>query len=230
MTLTRIIGDIHGKMYDYNVAANVDFPTIQVGDFGIGFAGEYWHEQVNKEHASGRNRFIRGNHDKPSKCKSDMVGYIADGTVENDVMFIGGAWSIDNPNAPDGWYRRTPDLDWWADEECSNEEFYRFAETYAITRPRVMITHDCPWKVSKEMFFNSGFLKGEHYTTRTGQFFDTLMDIHQPDFHFFGHWHNSTSYRHGSTTYVCLGELDYIDVDLNDSEQMHEAIYEKFKT
>ena len=214
MTKTRIIGDIHGKMYDYRIVCDTDLPTIQVGDFGVGFAGDYWHEQVNEFHASGQHRFIRGNHDKPSQCKSDMVGYISDGVMENDVMFIGGAWSIDNPNAPPGWYRRTVDLDWWTDEECSSKEFYQFAETYAMMKPRAMITHDCPWSVSKEMFFNSGLLRGEHYITRTGQFFDTLMEIHQPDEWYCGHWHYTMQHKYGKTMFHCLGELDYVDVEL----------------
>lgn len=232
MTLTRIIGDIHGKLPDYQLCAIGDFkgPTIQVGDFGIGFGGDYWHERANEFHADGTHRFIRGNHDKPAQCKSEMIGYIADGTVENDVMFIGGAWSIDNPNAPPGWSRRTADVDWWADEECTNEEFLRFAEMYSIMRPRVMITHDCPWKVSKEMFFNSGFINGVHYPTRTGAFLDKLMEIHQPDFHFFGHWHTTMQYKYGNTIFVCLGELDTIDVDLEDSDQIHQAIFDKFNT
>jgi hypothetical protein len=216
MALTRIIGDIHGMLHDYQVYSIGDFkgPTIQVGDFGIGFSGGYWHERVNELHADGTHRFIRGNHDKPSLCKSEMVGYISDGTVENDVMLIGGAWSIDNPDAPPGWYRRTPDVDWWADEECSDEEFRQFADTYAIMQPRVMITHDCPWKVSKEMFFNSGLLTGVHYPTRTGAFFDTLMDIHQPDEWYFGHWHTTMQHKYGRTMFQCIGELDYVDVEL----------------
>jgi hypothetical protein len=216
MTLTRIIGDIHGKLHDYQLYSIGEFdgPTIQIGDFGIGFAGNYWDERVNELHADGTHRFIRGNHDKPAHCKSEMVGYIADGTVENDVMFIGGAWSIDNPNAPPGWYCRTADVDWWADEECSDEEFLRFAEMYSIMRPRVMITHDCPWKVSKEMFFNSGFINGVHYPTRTGAFFDKLMEIHQPNEWYFGHWHTTMQYKYGRTIFQCIGELDYVDVEL----------------
>lgn len=214
---TRLIGDIHGMMYDYKAFSlnNWDGPSIQIGDFGIGFGqGDYWHENVNAFHSDGTHRFIRGNHDNPTICKKEMVGYIPDGTVENDVMFIGGAWSIDNPNAPPGWYRRTVDLDWWEDEECSNEEFYRFAEIYATIKPRVMITHDCPHSVAGEMFWGSGFLKGPRYRTRTGDFLQTLFEMHQPEEWYFGHWHKTMAYKSGRTTFQCIGELDYIDVEL----------------
>ncbi len=118
MTLTRLIGDIHGLVNDYKVYAIGDFagPTIQLGDFGIGFGqSDYWHESINDYHTVGKHRFIRGNHDNPEQCMQ-MSGCINDGNIEDDVMFIGGAWSIDNPVAPPGWYRRTAGVDWWFDE------------------------------------------------------------------------------------------------------------------
>jgi hypothetical protein len=36
-------------------------------------------------------------------------------------------------------------------------------------------------------------------------------------------------HKYGNTTFVCLGELDYIDVDLSDMEATDRFIYEKFK-
>lgn len=232
----RIIGDIHGNKYDYELISSLSLNpdisgSIQLGDFGIGLGGgDYWHESINSFMLKNKARMIRGNHDHPARCKSEMVGYISDGTVEGDVMYIGGAWSIDNPVAPPGWYRRTPGLDWWDDEECSDAEFEQFFETYKTVKPRVMITHDGPRKVTYEMFWGSGFITGPVYPNRTSEWFDRFIDAHRPEFHFFGHWHRSMAYKHGNTTFVCLGELDTIDVDLSNSEQMHEAIYEKFKT
>lgn len=216
MTLTRLIGDIHGSMYDYQAYCidNFEGPTIQVGDFGIGFASDYWHENVNRFHSDGTHRFIRGNHDNPTMCREQMVGYISDGHIENDVMFIGGAWSIDNPVAPPGWYRRTAGVDWWDDEECSDEQFERMLETYKQVKPRVLITHDCPASISYDMFWKSGFIKGPRYPNRTSDWLDRFYEAHQPDFHFFGHWHKTMAYKHGRTMFQCIGELDYVDVEL----------------
>lgn len=216
MALTRIIGDIHGMVNDYKAYAIGDFtgPTIQVGDFGIGFGqSDYWHESINEFQVAGNHRFIRGNHDNPTVCK-EMTGWIKDGTIENDVMFIGGAWSIDNPEAPPGWYRRAEGIDWWSDEECSVQQFQHFIDVYAIIKPRVMITHDCPQRISHEMFFQSGFLKGPEYRTRTAQALNVMLDIHQPDEWYFGHWHKTMQYKYGRTLFHCLGELDYVDVEL----------------
>ena len=229
--LTRLIGDIHGMFNDYRAYSIADFagPTVQVGDFGIGLGGgDQWHEAVNEFHSDGRHRFIRGNHDHPERCREEMVGCINDGNIEDDVMFIGGAWSIDNPVAPPAWYRRTAGVDWWFDEECSDERFEQMFEAYKFHRPRVMITHDCPGRASYEMFWGSGFLSGPTYPNRTSTWFDRFFEAHRPEFWFFGHWHHSMMYKSGATTFVCLGEFDTIDVDFEDSDQMYQAIHNKF--
>lgn len=227
MNTTRLIGDIHGKIYDYQSYSIGDFkgPSIQVGDFGVGFAGDYWHDNVAAwQEANPQHRFIRGNHDDPTRCKL-MPGYINDGHVENDVMFIGGAWSID-------YARRREGFDWWRDEELSIEQLNRMYDIYVTIQPRVMITHDAPTDVTYEMFVQTGLAIGgsnaKKINTRTGQAFQAMFEAHQPDFHFFGHWHHSMACQYGRTTFVCLGELDYIDVDLEDSDQIHEAITSKF--
>lgn len=216
MTLTRLIGDIHGQISEYMVYGIDKFegPTIQIGDFGIGFGqGDYWYERINRFHQEGGHRFIRGNHDQLAICKT-MHGWIPDGKVENDVMFIGGAWSIDNPNAPPGWYKRTENYDWWADEECSDEQFEQMLDVYSTVKPRVMITHDCPHKIAGHMFWDTGFLKGPRYNSRTGDFLQKLFDIHQPDEWYFGHWHKTMQFKSGRTMFHCLGIYDFVDVEL----------------
>ena len=226
---TRLIGDIHGMFNDYRTFSLRNWPakSIQLGDFGVGFAGPYWHEQVNDFHQGGDHRFIRGNHDAPTKCRNEMVGWIPDGTVENDVMFIGGAFSVDQ------WHR-TEGTSWWRDEELSILEFERMIDIYATVKPRVMITHDAPENVTNQMFIQSGLAMGGanalKINTRTGMALQAMFDIHQPDFHFFGHWHHTLRCDIGNTTFVCIGELDYIDVDLNNSDQMRVDIDHKFET
>lgn len=211
--LHRLIGDIHGRIYDYQSYSISDFkgPTIQVGDFGIGFAGPYWHESVAAwQQSNPQHRFIRGNHDNLSKCKS-MPGFIKDGTIENDVMFIGGAYSIDVA-------RRTEGVDWWRDEELSVAELSILVDVYASVKPRVMITHDAPTDVTEKMFILSGLAIGgmsaKKINTRTGQALQAMFDIHQPDEWYFGHWHHTMQYKYGRTIFQCIGELDYVDVEL----------------
>ena len=219
MARTRIIGDIHGKTYDYQIHclkhgirhANEEYPlkSIQVGDFGIGFNNQYWHDELNKwMKANPSHRFIRGNHDDPAKCKT-MHNYIEDGKIEDGLMFIGGAWSIDY-----GW--RTAGIDWWADEELDIVTFNNLIHAYSVHKPRVMITHDCPTSIAWELFISRGdsLAGAKQIKTRTGEALQAMWEIHQPEMWFFGHWHNTRDITLHGTRFQCLGELDYIDVEL----------------
>lgn len=213
MTFCRIIGDTHGRVYDYQSYAIHNFkgPTIQVGDFGVGFAGPDWHDELaNWQSNNPQHRFIRGNHDNLAKCKL-MPGYIPDGLVENHTMFVGGAWSIDR-----AW--RTEGVNWWADEECSYQQLEQLIDVYSIIKPKVMITHDCPTIAAVELFQKHGLLIGgssaKLESTRTASAFQAMYEIHQPDYWFFGHWHHTAHTKIGNTHFQCIGELDYIDFDL----------------
>ena len=221
MALTRIVGDIHGKFTDYEVFSlnlskmrhrgDIAPPdrSVQVGDFGIGFYKEHWHNMVNDwMKKNPGHRFIRGNHDNPAKCK-EMTGYIPDGTIEGDVMYIGGAWSIDHDMRIEG-------KSWWRDEELSIEELNQLYDVYVDKKPRVMITHDCPTSVAWEMFLSKGLgLFGEgQIKTRTGEALQAMFEAHKPEEWYFGHWHHTRKDEILGTKFHCLGELDYVDVEL----------------
>jgi len=224
---TRIIGDIHGKIADYKfyslgigrTRSSKDLVverSIQLGDFGMGFnKTPIWNDNMHQWfEANPGHRFIRGNHDDPAVCKT-MPGYIHDGFVEGHSMFVGGAWSID-------WAWRTAGLSWWPDEECSIEQFNHIIDVYSMTRPKVMFTHDCPTEAAIELFQKRGLLFGgasaKLEKTRTATALQAMYEIHQPDFWFFGHWHHTISAKIGNTRFHCLGELDYIDFDIENLE------------
>lgn len=212
MTVTRIIGDLHGKLYEYEQLIKDVDASIQLGDFGIGFSsGNYWHDKVNELHSSGKHKFIRGNHDNPTKCK-DMIGYIPDAIVQNDVMYLGGAWSIDH-----AW--RTEGVNWWADEELSEKDCKVALEVYDLVRPGVMITHDAPTNITYDMFVKQGNAFGNTMIkTRTGNLLQAMFDIHQPKYHFFGHWHTTKQAEYYGTKFHCLGECDFVDFNMETKE------------
>lgn len=218
MTKTRIIGDIHGKWYEYHLITEpIQHNSIQVGDFGIGFNDSYWHDRVNDFHASGQHRFIRGNHDCPKDCRENMVGWIKDGTVETygdtTVMALGGAWSID-------WQYRTEGVSWWRDEELSYHELDTMIGIYSAIKPDIMITHDAPTLASYRMFIKSGKNFGGKtlHLTKTGEALQAMFEIHQPKMHFFGHWHNTIEMDIDGTHFHCLDELDFVDFDFENME------------
>lgn len=217
MTKTRLIGDIHGKWSSYQFLIQSDKITnsIQIGDFGIGFAGTTAHEKLAEwQRQNPGHCFIRGNHDNPSKCQ-EMPNFIHDGLVENDVMFVGGAWSIDRGNRVEG-------LDWWPDEELSYEELSKMIDIYELVKPRVMITHDCPSSVSYQLFVAMGksMFGGVSFKTRTAEAFESMFSIHKPDLWVFGHWHNDVDAYIKNTRFICLDELSHIDVDFETLEIM----------
>lgn len=219
MAVTRIIGDVHGDWYSYQMLVNPAVAgaaerSIQVGDMFIGIGGnDYWHEQINAFHAAHPNhRFIRGNHDHPERCRREMVGWIPDGTVEGDVMLVGGAFSID-------WFMRVPGQNWWEDEELGIDELYRLIDLYAEVKPRVMITHDAPISVTEALFIKTGLAvrkkQARPVPTLTGYALETMFAIHQPDLWCFGHWHHSVEADVRGTHFHCLGICDWVDVDLS---------------
>lgn len=208
----RIIGDIHADFFTYQIMLHEVEESVQVGDFGIGFKSDYWHETVNhfhREHSG--HRFIRGNHDNPELCKS-MTGWITDGHYENGMMFIGGAFSIDK-------HMRTPGVDWWEDEELSFSDLNSIIDEYERKKPKVVLTHDCPYEAAHELFFRSGRLTPlSDNNSRTAMALQSMFEIHQPDFWFFGHWHMTVSQKIGNTHFQCIGINDYIDLDMDTME------------
>ena len=213
MNKTRIIGDIHGALHEYEYLLTTCEKSIQIGDFGIGFAGKQWHNKVNKIHEDGANRFIRGNHDNPDKCRTDMVGYIEDGTIENDIFYCGGAWTIDS------WHR-TEGVSIWHNEELTHREFDVLLSTYSIMKPRIVITHDCPSSIAQKMFIDSGksMFEGGLIKTRTGQALQAMLEIHQPELWVHGHWHSDEDEVINGTRFICLGINSYIDIDLSSKD------------
>lgn len=193
----RFIGDIHA---DYNFLLkkikDID-ESIQVGDFGIGF-------RLNPTHLYDYNKhlFIRGNHDDPRLCKS-QPNYIEDGTVKNDIMFVGGASSIDK-----AW--RVEDIDWWRDEELSYEDLDRMIDIFDVTRPNVMVTHEAPNYAVKHFG-----LRIFEDNSRTRGAFDRMFEMHKPKFWIFGHWHIDFDKIIDGCRFICINQRSYADIDLN---------------
>lgn len=207
----RFIGDVHGKFRQYKKLLAQGGPTIQVGDLGLGFrrVGGYRDGSftTNPPHArmvAGGHRFIRGNHDNPSVCRQHSQ-CIQDGTIEDGVMFVGGAVSVDKE-----W--RQPGYNWWEDEELSYRELSIVVDTYARNKPRVMVTHDCPEEIASVMCAHSGRKKLD-WPSRTRDALQAMLCMHSPKLWVFGHWHFSFDATANGTRFVCLAELECRDLD-----------------
>jgi predicted phosphodiesterase len=212
MSKTRYIGDVHGYVRELQLVLN-NLPqevtsVVQVGDMGVGFEkSKYWHTNLDDMMVRKNAKFIRGNHDSPNECKK-MKSWIPDSTVINDVMYMGGAWSIDH-------HWRTMGIDMWEDEELSYADLNIAINMFELAQPRVMVTHDCPAEIALELFIKTGNSLGgkNQFKTRTASALQAMFEVHQPDLHIFGHWHTDVDKVVNGTRFICLGELSYCDVD-----------------
>lgn len=195
----RFIGDIHGNADIYRKLIK-NRNTIQVGDLGAGFFDI-------TEFNNPKNIFIRGNHDDPEICKAHPC-WIPDGATMGKVMFIGGGYSIDH-------VFRTPYIDWWPDEELSDEEFSKIMQVYLKNKPEIMITHECPFKVADMIFGPCKFsMPGMSLPDRTSQWLQLLWEHHKPKYWIFGHFHDRKDVMIDTTRFICLEEFGVLDVQL----------------
>lgn len=207
--MTLFIGDVHGKYGPYKTILKDHIRTIQVGDMGVGFIDPHTEKAMpNPPHhamVKDNHRFIRGNHDNPAVCREHSQ-WIKDGTVEGEVMFIGGATSIDRE-----W--RIKDYTWWQDEELSVQDLHTMLNIYHTTRPRVMVTHECPEVVAERVLAAYNMRKFEDRSA-TRQAFQAMLETHQPDIWIFGHWHVSFDSTINGTRFVCLAELETKEIEV----------------
>jgi hypothetical protein len=213
MPTVRFIGDIHGKYDRYKKIIDGVPSSIQVGDMGVGFRrnggardGAFYSNPPHYAMVRARHRFIRGNHDNPGECRKHSQ-WIADGTIEDDVMFIGGALSVDRE-----W--RTEGYNWWADEELSFAELRTLVDVYVSARPQIIVSHDCPESVAIRMCEVSGRDKLD-FPSRTRQAFQSMFELRQPELWIFGHWHASFDSVLDGTRLICLAELEYRDIEIS---------------
>lgn len=212
---TRLIGDVHMKYGRYKKLIKGAERSFQVGDLGVGFryhgqaAARFGTAEQNPPYDTmvrNNARFIRGNHDNPGVCKHHTQ-WIPDGKIEyigmSKTMFVGGATSVDV-------YRRLEGFSWWPEEELSINELYGIVDSYSEAKPDVMITHECPEQVAA--LLNNSFKMDRPSATR--QAFEVMFETHKPALWVFGHWHKSFRMNIYGTEFVCLAELEHMDVDL----------------
>jgi hypothetical protein len=202
-SICRFIGDIHGNMNIYVNELIKDCPqSIQVGDFGIGFV-----RNPTEVYDFDNHKFIRGNHDFPYGCTLEP-NYIEDGHVEKiantneDIMFIGGAYSIDKP-----W--RTEGIDYWSDEELSYDALNYMISKYIMTKPKVLIAHEVPQFLTKHFG-----IKIFDIPSRTRDALDEMFHYHKPELMISGHWHFAFDQVIDGCRHIILDCNHYIDIDL----------------
>lgn len=220
----RLIGDVHGKYKQYEkIITGSLHPTVQLGDMGVGFRhlggardGEFMRNPAHyKMVRAPSHRFIRGNHDNPSVCERHSQ-WIPDGHVElfplGPVMYVGGAVSIDRAF-------RTPGYSYWEDEELSYEALDKLVEKYRLIRPYAMLTHEAPERIAQIIAGKMGIDIKLGHPSRTRQAFERMLQLHEPKFWFFGHWHYPLDITLFGSRFICLDELQVADLRVAPEER-----------
>jgi hypothetical protein len=195
-----LVGDVHSNIADYVRLVRDSAYSIQLGDLGFDYS---LLEQLDP----ARHRFLPGNHDNyaalPPHALGDFgVWKVPDAEPEGlsgDVFFVRGAWSIDRLS-------RTENVNWFAEEELSDEQFAQVIALYAELKPDCVISHDCPSSLLRYvMNFGS--------PSRTNGNLQRMLEIHRPKRWFFAHHHFTWSKQIDDTLFFCLGEMVALDMD-----------------
>jgi len=194
-----VIGDVHGRYYEYlDIISNYEY-SVQVGDFGFDY-------DVLKDVDPKKHKIIGGNHDNYDIIQ-DVPHYLGDyGNCElNNVKFFfyRGANSIDK-------HLRTPHVNWWEKEENSIESYVEAKELYLKTKPNIVLTHCCP-SFLKYDFINKEYLD-QIRGNRTDWALEELYNDHQPDLWVFGHYHCTKSMKKYNTTFTCVDKLSTLEI------------------
>lgn len=200
-----LVGDCHGKfkLLDRIARQNSNSELLVIGDVGVGFGKEKYNFRDN-------TKFFLGNHDNPSyRNHPNCIGTYG---TWNDLFFVSGADSIDK-------HMRTEGVDWWRNEELSNEEMDAAFDLYKQTKPKTIITHEAPFHIHKILSEVARVRNpntkdwGEPKGNRTAFLFDRMYQYHRPKNWIFAHWHSNLSFSANGTQFRCLDELQVFSLD-----------------
>jgi len=225
------IGDVHSRFQKYMHLVE-EMPvgdgrvgldcSIQVGDMGVGFPARSTETfsiaieddqplrdseplfvpsesvKVNAPILSTHHRFIRGNHDDPEMCHQHPCFLGEFGYLEKQqIYFISGGYSID-------YELRTPGVDWWPDEELSEDELREVVGQVRRLEPRIIVSHEGP-TVAKEYAVHNFAKIGK--ASRTEAAMQRILGRHRPEFWIFGHHHVHVDVELAGTRFVGLNEM-----------------------
>jgi len=116
-----------------------------------------------------------------------------------NIFYVSGGYSVDHTS-------RIPDLTWWAEEELSEIQMNSAIELYKKSKPKIMVSHECPLGVKIDFVTNTWKFD---YNSRTEWALQKMFEIHQPEYWIFGHHHQKKELDKNGTHFVCLHELTY---------------------
>jgi predicted phosphodiesterase len=193
----RIIGDVHGHIERYQSLLVDCDASVQVGD--VGFADNYMRLSAAD---ADRHRFIPGNHDDYDHLPPHaLVGASGDALVGDlAFFFVRGAVSVDKAQRVEG-------VSWWSAEQLTFEQGNEALRRWEASIAQIVISHDCPTSMLPSFVTFPGKIEPSY----TNELLEEMFRIRAPYLWVFGHHHLTQMRVHRGTTFICLGELEYID-------------------
>jgi hypothetical protein len=209
----RIIGDVHGKRWQYRelVTNSPHQCSIQIGDLDFEYS---WLAALDPE----RHKVLAGNHDNYLTLvpgdntfimqTAHFLGDFGIYKVPNyrEVFFVRGGRSIDEEY-------RTLGIDYFREEELNLERSYQAFEAYKKAEPRVVISHECPTNIIPLVSPNGRWKGKPIIPSSTANLLQHMLDAWKPLLWIFGHHHVHLNTMVGRTNFICLPELGFIDLE-----------------
>jgi hypothetical protein len=217
--MITIIGDVHGKFGEYyKIASNHEY-TVQLGDFGFSSA---WNLLGYSDLSPDNHKVLGGNHEDYDCCihSTHYLGDFGPRTLNEIPYFVvRGGLSIDRV------YRVGEELSggpktWWSQEELNFIEMGNAMDSYRQAKPDIVISHAGP------AFLIDRLIKGDltnykfhkEFRENTSLLFNRLFSIYRPKVWVFGHYHINFDEVIDGTRFVCLAELQTVQLSANESE------------
>ncbi len=199
----RLIGDSHGVPNShFNLARNCE-ATVHLGD--VGFKYGYLPLLDSEKH-----KIVGGNHDNyPALVQ--YPHYLGNyGETFGGIFYVRGAWSIDKAYRVEG-------RDWWAEEELTYDEGNAAFDAYVKAKPSIVVTHDCPQFITN---YRYGWTAQK---SKTGMLLELMWDVHKPKAWFYGHHHDNNVNVIQGTTFRCIKDQQYLDIETDDWKQTYKT-------
>jgi hypothetical protein len=198
-----LIGDCHGRLFQYEEIIKYlegdGVRSILLGE--LGFKPE--HEWFIKSPYSKNNKILFGNHDYfPNLYESYSLGRYSY-NPEYKMFCIAGGYSIDKQYRVEG-------KTWFKEEEMTSREERGCLLAYQKAKPEIVISHEAPELAINKLFNYSYVFPGG---SATYKFFDVLLAYHRPRVWVFAHHHDRRDAVIKGTRFICLDELETIDVN-----------------
>jgi len=129
--------------------------------------------------------------------------YIPRGYVSGNVMFIGGADSIDKS-------LRTPGKDWFPEESISQRQFYRITDIQEYIE--VIVSHEAP------LDFIRTVMKPKRMPSSLVM--NQIFEIFKPKLWIFGHHHRSINESFNDCRMVGLNSGEVVEIDVPVGEDL----------